>query len=102
MRKSLIIYSLLLPFLVASSLRIDAALSDAGSHSPWNNPVAIASETVDDENGVSVDNLITSAPLFDSVSTYVIPIVNFAHGSLRSADRCDPPSLITLNRTFRI
>lgn len=102
MRKSLIIYGLLLPFLLASSLRIAAAMSDAGSNTPWNNPVATASDSVDDENGINVDNLITIAPLFDSVTSYVIPILKLAHGSLHSAARCDPPPLVTLNRTFRI
>ncbi|HET9916708.1 MAG TPA: hypothetical protein VFQ89_06330 [Candidatus Binatia bacterium] len=102
MRKSLILYSLLLPFLMASSLRIAAAMSDAGSNSPWNNPVAIASESIDEENGVSVDNLITIAPLFDSVISYVIPILKLAHGNCRSANRYNPPSLVTLNRTLRI
>jgi len=102
MRKSLILYSLLLPFLLASSLRIAAAMGDAGSNTPWNNPVATASESVDQDNGVSVDNLITIAPLFDSVISYVVPIVKSAHGKLHSANRHDPPSLVTLNRTFRI
>jgi len=102
MRKSLIIYSLLLPFLLASSLRIAAAMSDAGSTTPWNNPVATASESVEEDNGVSVDNLITIAPLFDSIASYVVPILKLAHGTLQSANRCDPPSLVTLNRTFRI
>ena len=77
-------------------------MSDVGSNTPWNNPVATASEVVDDENGVSVDNLITIAPLFDSVSSYVIPILKFAHSNCLSADRYHPPSLVKLNRTFRI
>jgi hypothetical protein len=102
MRKSLVIYSLLLPFLLASSLRIAAAMSDAGSNTPWNNPVATASESADEDNGVSVDNLITVAPLFDSVTSYVIPILQWAQGNLQNADRYHRPSLVTLNRTFRI
>lgn len=103
MRKSLIIYSLLLPFLLASSVRMAAAMSDPGSNSPWSNPVAIASEIIDEDNGVSVDNLITIAPLFDSVTAYVIPSLKLAHGNLQGAYyRYDPPSLITLNLTFRI
>ena len=102
MRKSLIIYSLLLPFLFASTVRIAAAMSDAGSNTPWNNPVVSASEVADDQNGVNIDNLITIAPLFDSVTSYVVPILKLAHGSLHSAARCDPPPLVTLNRTFRI
>ena len=103
MRKSLIIYSLLLPFLLASSVRIAAAMSDAGSNSPWSNPVATASEIIDEDNGVSVDNLITIAPLFDSVTAYVIPSPEIGPRDLQSACyRYDPPSLITLNQTFRI
>ena len=102
MRKSLILYSLLLPFLLASSLRIAAALGDAGATTPWNNPVATASESIDEDNGVSVDNLITIAPLFDAVSCHVTPIVKFARGNCHSPDRYPPPSLVTLNRTFRI
>jgi len=102
MRKSLIIYSLLLPFLLASSLRIAAAMSDASSTTPWNNPVATASESVEEDNGVSVDNLITIAPLFDSVTSYVIPSLKLAHGNLHGAYHYDPPSLVTLNLTFRI
>jgi hypothetical protein len=102
MRKSLIIYSLLLLFLLASSVRIAVAISDAGSNLPWNNPVATAIEVVDEDNGVSVDNLFTVAPLFDSVTSYIIPSLDLADGNLQSADRCDPPSLVTLNRTFRI
>ena len=102
MRKSLILYSLLLPFLLASSMRIAAAMGDAGATTPWNNPVATASESVDEDNGVSVDNLITIAPLFDSVISYVVPILKLAHGNRRSANRYNPPSLVTLNRTFRI
>jgi hypothetical protein len=102
MRKSLIVYALLLPFLLASSLRIAAALSDAGSSSPWNNPVATSSEMVDDEYGLDSDNLITIAPFFDSVTIYVMPILKLAHGSLPRAQRYEPSSLVTLNRTFRI
>ena len=49
MRKSLIIYSLLLLFLLASSVRIAVAISDAGSNLPWNNPVATAIEVVDED-----------------------------------------------------
>lgn len=102
MRKSLIPYLLLLPFLLASSLRIAAAMGDAGSTTPWNNPVAISSESIDEDNGVSVDNLITIAPLFNSVTSYVVPILKLAHGTIHSANRCDPPSLVILNRTLRI
>lgn len=102
MRKSLILYSLLLPFLLAGSLRIAAASGDAGATTPWNNPVAIASENIDEDNGVSVDNLITIAPLFDAVSSHVIPFLKCAHGNGHRPDRYPPPSLVTLNRTLRI
>ena len=87
---------------MASSLRIAAAMGDAGSTTPWSNPVAIASESIDEDNGVSVDNLITIAPLFDSVISYVVPILKLAHGNRPSANRYKPPSLVTLNRTLRI
>lgn len=103
MRKFLIVYALLLPFLLAMSLRIAAASSDAGSSSPWNNPVATSSEIADDEFGVSVDNLFTVAPLFDSVACCVMRIVDLPHRLLLGADRgYHPPSLVTLNRTLRI
>lgn len=102
MRKSLIIYSLLLPFLLASAVRIVIVISDSGSNLPGNNPVATAIEVVDEDNGVSVDNLFTIAPRFDSVTSCVISSLDSAHCKLQSADRCDPPSLVTLNRTFRI
>ena len=102
MRKSLVIYVLLLPFLLASSLRIAAAMSDAGSSSPWNNPVATASEVVDDEYGVSVDNLITVAPCFDSVTSDVAPVVKLVYGNPPGANGYEPPSLITLQRKLRI
>jgi len=102
MRKSLIIYSLLLPFLLVSSARIAAAMSDANSNTQWDNPVATASETGDDENGVSVDNLVTTTPLFDAVISYVLPIQESVHWNLQGTDRYDPPSLVTRNRKFRI
>ena len=102
MRKSLVVYVLLLPFLLASSLRIAAAMSEAGSSSPWNNPVATASEIVDEEYGVSIDNLITVAPFFDSVTSYVAPILKLVYGNPRGANRHEPPSLITLHRKLRI
>jgi hypothetical protein len=102
MRKSLIIYSLLLPFLLASTVRIAAAMSDAGSNTPWNNPVVSASEAADDQNGVNIDNLITIAPLFDSVVSCVLPILKLANCCVQGADLYDPPSLVTRNRRFRI
>ena len=102
MRRSLIIYGMLLPFLLASSLRIAAAMSDAGSSSPWNNPVATSCEMVDDEYGLNSDNLITIAPVFDSVPPYVMPRQELARGSFPSPDGDKPSSLVTLNRTFRI
>ena len=102
MRRSLVVYVLLLPFLLASSLRIAAAMSDAGSSSPWNNPVATASEVVDDEYGVSIDNLITFAPFFDSLTSDGAPMLKLVYGKLPGADRYEPPSLITLHRKLRI
>ncbi|HEY0722834.1 MAG TPA: hypothetical protein VGD41_02335 [Pyrinomonadaceae bacterium] len=102
MRKSLIIYSLLLPFLLASSVRIVAAMSDAVSSSPWSNPVAATSELIDDDDGVSVDNLFTIAPIFDSVTVYAMPVLELDQTCFQSTDRYDPPSLVTLNQKFRI
>ena len=102
MRKSLIIYSLLLSFFLASSLRFAAGVTDAGTNTPSNTSVATLSEGIDDENGVSVDNLITIAPLFDIVPSNVSPVLKSAHWHLQRADRYDPPSLVTRNRTFRI
>jgi len=102
MRKAIIIYGLLLPFLLASSQRFADPSSDFGAHPLWNSPAATASENVEDDNGVSVDNLITIAPLFDAVASYVIPVVNFARSNYRSANSYDPSCLITLNLTFRI
>jgi len=85
MRKSLIIYLLLLPLLLASSLRIAAAMSDAGSSSPWSNPVATTSELIDQDNGVSVGNLFTAAPRFDSVASCIAPTLGLAHWTQQDA-----------------
>src|SRR5918993_97608 len=79
MRKSLIIYSLLLPLLFASSVRIAAAIGDPGSSSPWTNPMATASEISDEDNGVSIGNLFTAAPRFDSVASCIVTILALAH-----------------------
>jgi len=102
MRKSLIIYSLLLPFLLASGVRFAPAMSDAVSSSPWSNPAVTVSEIIDDDDGVSVDNLFTIAPLFDSVTAYPVPILELDQRSFQSSDRYDPRSLVNLNQKFRI
>lgn len=102
MRKSLMPYLLLLPFLVTSAVGIAASMSDAGSISPWSKPVATASEIVDDDNGVNVDNLFTNAPRFDSIASPVVSTLELAHLCPHGAAPRDPPSLVTLNRTFRI
>ncbi len=102
MRKSLIMGLLLLPFLLASSLRIAAAMSDAGSSSPWNNPVATASESIDADNGVTVENLSTIAPPFDSLPPDAVADLKLANWKLQGVDRAAPPPLFILNRTLRI
>jgi hypothetical protein len=102
MRKSMIIHSLLLPLLLASSVRIAAAMNDAGSSSPWSSPVATASEISDEDNGVSVGNLFTAAPRFDSVASCVVPPTGLAHWTQHDADRCDPPPIFSLNQKFLI
>jgi len=102
MRKSLLIYSLLLPFLLVSSVRMAAALSDASSITLSDDAVATASEAGDDENGVSVANLVTIAPHFDSVTSFTLPILELAHWSPQGPNRSDPASLITRHQKFQI
>lgn len=103
MRKSLIIYALLLPFLIASSARVAAAVSDAGSSSPWNNPVATASELLaDDDDGVSVDNLITDAPRFAAMAAGLIAKFGLARRRGNDADRSIRPARFLLNHSFLI
>lgn len=102
MRKSLIIYSLLLALFLGSSLRPAAAMSDASSNSPLDSLAATVGEAIDNEQGLSVDNLITSAPSFDLVRSLILPIVNLANWRLHGPDRYQPPSLVTRNQTFRI
>lgn len=102
MRKLLIIYLLLLPLFLASSLRIAAAMSDAGSSSPWSNPVATTSELSDEDNGVSVGNLFTAAPRFDSVATCIVPILGLAHWTQQDARPWDRPPIFTLNQRLLI
>jgi hypothetical protein len=102
MRRSPIIYLLLLPLLLASSVRIAAALSDADSSSPWTNPVATVSELIDDDNGVSVNNLFTATPRFDSVASAILPILGLAHGTGKDADRFVQPPMFLLYHIFLI
>ena len=102
MHKSLIIYLLLLPLLLASSLGIAAAMSDAGSSSPWSNPVATTSEIIDEDNGISVGNLFTATPRFDSVASCIVPILGLAHWTDKDADRCVQPPMFLLNHIFLI
>ena len=102
MRKSLIIYLILLPLLLASSLRIAAAMSEAGSSSPWSNPVATKSEIVDDDNGISVGNLFTAAPSFDSVASCIVPTLGLAHWTDKDAYRFVQPPMFLLNHIFLI
>ena len=102
MRKSLIIYLLLLPLLLASSVRIAAAVSDTGSSSPWSHPVATTSEIIDEDNGISVGNLFTAAPRFDSVASCIVPIRGLAHWTDKDADRFVRPPMFLLNQIFLI
>jgi len=102
MRKSLIIYSLLLPLLLASSIRVAAAVSDAGASSPWSNPVATASEISVDDNGISVENLFIATPRFDSVASCILPILGLAHWTDKDTDRFVQPPKFLVNQTFLI
>ncbi|MGZ8521076.1 MAG: hypothetical protein ACXWX7_13125 [Candidatus Binatia bacterium] len=102
MRKSLIIYALLLPLLLASSLRIAAAMSDGGSSSPWSNPVATTSELIDQDNGVTVGNLFTAAPRFDSVASCIAPTLGLTHWTQQDARPWDRPPILTLNQRLLI
>lgn len=102
MRKSLIIYLLLLPLLLASSARVAAAVSTAGASSPWSDPVATASEILVDDNGVSVDNLYTGTARFDSVATDILAQLGLAHWSGKDAALSIHPPRFLLNRSFLI
>ncbi len=102
MRKSMLVFAVLLSFVFACSMISAAASFDSASNSPWNSSVATACEADNDDNGVNVDNLTTIAPLFDSVLSHAIPVVKCARRKDRSANSSPPPSLVTLNRTFRI
>ena len=102
MRKSLIIYSLLLPLLLASSVRIAAAMGDPGSSSPWTNPMAIASEISDEDNGVSIANLFIAAPRFDSVASCIVTLLGLAHWTETNGDIFPQPPWFLLNHTFLI
>ncbi len=102
MRKSLIIYSLLLPLVLASVVRTTAAMSDMDSSSPWSSPVTATSIVVDDDNGVSVGNLFTAAPKFDSVASCIAPTLGLAHWTDKVADRFVQPPRFLLNHIFLI
>ena len=102
MRKSLIIYSLLLPLLLASSVRIAAAMGDPGSSSPWTNPMATASEISDEDNGVSIANLFIAAPRFDSVASCIVTLLGLAHWTEKNGELFLQPPWFLLNRTFLI
>jgi hypothetical protein len=102
MRKSLIIYSLLLPLFLASSVRIAAAMGDPGSSSPWTNPMATASEISDEDNGVSIGNLFIAAPRFDAVASCIMTILGLAHWTEKNGDLFLQPPWFLLNHTFLI
>jgi hypothetical protein len=101
MRKSLIIYLILLPLLLASSVRIAAAMGDPSSSSPWTNPMATASEISDEDNGVSIGNLFIAAPRFDSVASCIVAIFGLAPCT-DNADGFVQPPMFLLNHTFLI
>ena len=102
MRKSLIIYSLLLPLILASVVRATAAMSDIDSSSPWSSPVTATSIVVDEDNGVSVGNLFTAAPRFDSVASCIVPTLGLAHWTQQDAHRWDRSPIFTLNQRLLI
>jgi hypothetical protein len=102
MRKSLIIYSLLLPLLLASSVRIGASMGESSSSSPWTNPMATASEISDEDNGVSIGNLFIAAPRFDSVASCIVTILGLAHWTERHGELFLQPPWFLLNHTFLI
>ena len=83
-------------------MRIAAAMSDCGSSSPWSNPVATARELIDADNGVSVGNLFTAAPRFDSVSPCLVLTLGLAHWIDKDADRFLEPPMFLLNHIFLI
>ena len=101
MRRLLIIYLLLLPLLLASSLGVAAAMSDAGSSSPWSTPFVSTSEFIDEDNGVSVGNLYTAAPRFDSVASCIVPILGLVPWT-DNADGFVQPPMFLLNHIFLI
>ena len=101
MRKSLIIYLLLLPLLLASSVQVAAAMSDIDSSSPWSSPVT-ATSIGDDDNGVSVGNLFTAAPRFDSVASCIVPTLGLADWTQQDAHRWDRSPIFTLNQRLLI
>ena len=101
MRRLLVIYLLLLPLLLASSLGVAAAMSDAGSSSPWSNPFVTTSEIIDEDNGVSVGNLFTAAPKFDSVASCIVAIFGLAPGTDNADGFVQPPRFL-LNHVFLI
>jgi hypothetical protein len=101
MRRLLIIYLLLLPLLLASSLGVAAAMSDTGSSSPWSNPFVTTSEIIDEDNGVSVGNLFTAAPRFDSVPSCIVAILGLAPWTDRADGFVQLPMFL-LNHIFLI
>jgi hypothetical protein len=102
MRKSLIVSLLLLPLVLASVGRATAAMGDWDSSSPWSNPVTATSMVVEDDNGVSIANLFTAAPRFNSVASCIVPTLGLAHWTDKDADRSVHPAMFLLTHSFLI
>jgi len=102
MRKSLIVSLLLLPLVLASVVRATAAMGDWDASSPWSSPVTATSLVVDDDNGVTIANLFTAAPRFDSVTSCILSKLGLAHWTGKNSDRLIPPPRFLLNHSFLI
>lgn len=101
MRRSLIVYALVLPLVFASVVRASAAMNHLGSPSPWSTSDVATNEISDDCNGVSLDNLFTAAPRFDSIPCGSRAIAGLAHGTDGNREFPRPPIFI-LKQAFQI
>ena len=101
MRKLLIIYSLLVPLILASAVRATVAMSEIDSNSPWSSPIAATTDTCDDD-GVSIANLFTAAPRFDSVASCIVPTLGLAHWTDKETDRLVQPHIFLFTHSFLI
>lgn len=102
MRKSLIVLSLLLPLVLANLVRATAAVGDLDSESPWSSPVTATGVIAADANGVSVGNLLTAAPRFDSILSSIIPALGLAHWTSNDIHRSVRLPIFLLNHIFLI